>query len=205
MYIPAIFKEVDEAYIRSFIEQYGFATLISEVNGKPWATHIPLLFYPDVQGQSYLKGHMARSNPQWSNIDESKEVLAIFSGPQAYISSSWYNHENVPTWNYQAVHVYGKFRLMPQEALIPHLSELVDKYEKGLRCPVSVHTMSPAVLEANIQGLVGFEITITSIEAVSKLSQNRDAENLQGIIKGLNEKTDTDARNMAALLSRRCS
>ncbi len=115
----------------------------------------------------------------------------MFQGPHAYISSSWYNHENVPTWNYLAVHVYGKIRIIEGEELLNHLKKLTDTYESGRPNRVSVEGMSEAYLQGQIRALVGFEIRITEVQASAKLSQNRDQTNFENIITELS-KSDFD-------------
>lgn len=187
MYVPPLYKNEDQQAIRSFIDQTGFANLISLVGGKLWATHLPLMFSKD---QTMLYGHFSRANEQWRNIAENDEVLAIFNGPHAYISSSWYNHENVPTWNYIAVHVYGKARIITGDELISSLSDLTDKYEKHSAKPVSVSRMTPAYFEKEIRGLVGFAMQVERMEAAYKLSQNRDKANHDQIIAELQKRND---------------
>ena len=117
--------------------------------------------------------------------------MAVFTGPHAYISSSWYNHENVPTWNYTAVHVYGKVKIIHGEAVINSLTKLVDKYEQASACPVKVSELSKATMR-QAEGVIGFEIEITQIEATQKMSQNRDDHNYKNIIQEL-EKTQSSS------------
>jgi transcriptional regulator len=124
--------------------------------------------------------------------------MIIFPGPHAYVSSSWYDHENVPTWNYIAVHVYGKIKIIEGEELHAALKQLVDKYEKGSEHPVSIEKMSPEYVRQSIRGLIGFEIDITSIEASYKLSQNRDKKNYMNIINELEKRGDHDSKSVAA-------
>src|SRR4051812_14263478 len=138
MYAPKYSRQENPEELKRFIRENGFAILFSELDGKPWATHIPLILSKDA---TRLTGHVSRANRQWKNFENGKEVLAVFSGPHAYISSSWYDHENVPTWNYIAVHVTGNIRTIEGEALLDHLKELVDQYEINSPNPVSVERM----------------------------------------------------------------
>jgi len=124
--------------------------------------------------------------------------MVIFPGPHAYVSSSWYDHENVPTWNYIAVHVYGKIQIIESDELYSALKQLVDKYEKTSEYPISVEKMSPEYVRQSIQGLVGFAIEITSIEAAYKLSQNRDRKNYVNIINELEKRGDHESKSIAA-------
>ncbi|MBB6325094.1 transcriptional regulator [Algoriphagus iocasae] len=174
----------EEAEIVEFIKGNPFATLVSEVNGKPWATHIPLLLSKNKEGKTTITGHVAKANIQWKQLGE-KEILVIFKGPHAYISSSWYNHENVPTWNYLAVHIYGNIRIIEGEELMDHLKTLVDRFEEGRPNRVSVEGMSKPYLESQLRGLIGVEITINEVQANAKLSQNRDETNYHSIIQHL--------------------
>jgi transcriptional regulator len=203
MYIPKYYKNTDLTVVKDFIEANGFAILVSQVDGRSWATHIPLLLDVNAQGREILTGHLSKANKQWKGFDGKSEVLAIFSGPQSYISSSWYDHENVPTWNYLAVHVYGMIHIVKGDLLKTQLSRLVDKYESGLKNRVHVEAMSKDFLEKEMKGIVGFEIEITEIQAASKLSQNRDAKNYDRIIEGLTLKGDKDSLEMARILKSR--
>ena len=112
MYIPAIYKNENQEEIEQFIHENGFAILVNQTHDKPWATHIPLELDHDNDGNTILVGHISKENPQGESFKTNTDVLAIFTGPHAYISSSWYDHENVPTWNYTAVHVYGNVTIL---------------------------------------------------------------------------------------------
>ena len=108
MYIPKLFAQQNETEIVQFIEHNNFGILINQVDQRPWATHIPFIYSKSQKGKHQITGHISKANKQWESFENEEEVLVVFSGPHAYISSSWYDHENVPTWNYTAVHVYGK-------------------------------------------------------------------------------------------------
>jgi transcriptional regulator len=194
MYIPKKFQNNEPDSIKDFIRQNGFATLVSQAEGRIVATHIPLEL--DAAGEK-LHGHISRANPQWKHFADNQEVLTIFNGPHAYISSSWYNHENVPTWNYIAAHVYGTIRIIEGDELIESLKNLIDKYEKRSERPVSVEKMSPEYFQSQVRGVVGFEISITGIEAAQKLSQNRDRVNHDEIIRQLEKRNEGDDQKIA--------
>lgn len=130
--------------------------------------------------------------------------MVAFLGPNAYVSSSWYNHENVPTWNYIAVHVYGHLRIIEGDELKASLKELMDRYEADSVNPVTMEKMTPSYLEREIRGIVAFEITISQIEAAFKLSQNRDKEDYENIITELNKKEESNAREVAKEMKNRC-
>lgn len=196
MYIPNYFRQENLEEVRSFLQQNSFGMLVSQVNNKPWATHIPLELSKNTLGDEVLLGHISRGNKQWKDFDKNEEVLAIFTGPHAYISSSWYDHENVPTWNYIAVHVYGKIWIIDGDELLNSLKKLVNKYEAHSSKPITVENMSKKFLDSELRGIVGFEIRITDIQAAYKLSQNRDAKNKALIIDELRKKGDTDSIRM---------
>lgn len=187
MYINSYSRVSDSTEVMEFIRQNGFAILVSQVDGKPWATHLPLVLSND---GAELTGHVSRGNKAWRDFS-TQEVLCIFQGPHTYISSSWYDHENVPTWNYLAVHVYGNIKIQEGEELLASLKALTDKYERHSQKPVSVEGMTPSYLEKEIRGIVGFTINITSVEACFKLSQNRDDKNHAEIVRQLKARGDS--------------
>ncbi len=196
MYIPDLYKNENKAEINDFIDKNGFGILINLTNGKLWATHIPLELETKPNGKAVLHGHISKENPQASGFVEKDEVLAIFSGPHTYVSSSWYDHENVPTWNYIAVHVYGKVKILDETATIESLKKLVNRYEANSENPVRVEDLSKKTM-MQARGIVGFEIEISEIHAKKKLSQNRDAKNHDAIVSELEKKDDQNAHQIA--------
>ena len=180
------------------MRQHSFAALISLHEGKHWATHLPLELEVNEQGEKVLWGHFSKANPQWKSFGENQEVMAIFIGPHSYISSSWYDHVNVPTWNYIAVHVYGKVKLIEGDQLHEALRRLVNKYEVISKNPVSIDTMPEEFVRKEIKGVIGFEISIEKIEGAWKLSQNRNDVNFQYIIDELEKLQDVNANEVAA-------
>lgn len=197
MYVPHHFKNENIEEVLDFIEKNSFGILVSHVDNKSLATHIPLELSKNKAGKNILQGHISKANPQWKNFVNDSDVLAIFNGPHAYISSSWYDHENVPTWNYIAVHIYGKIKIVEGEDLIHALSKLVDKYESSSKNPVSVSKMTPDFLNLHLKGLVGFEIEINDIQAAYKLSQNRDNKNHENITTELNNSSNEISKAVA--------
>lgn len=199
MFIPGYYKNENTAEVKDFLRHHGFGVLVTHTGTKLWGTHIPLELSED---GNHLYGHISKANAQWRNFNSGEEVLAIFTGPHAYISSSWYDHENVPTWNYIAVHVYGTIRIIEGELLYESLKRLTDKYEKNSVNPVSVERMSPEYVKKAMLGLVGFEISITNIEAAYKLSQNRDRKNHEAIIHELEKRNDHDSLQIAEAMKK---
>ena len=197
MYIPDLYKNENQTEIRNFIHENGFALLINNVDGKPWATHIPLLLETNSDGKELLVGHLSLENPQAQSLQNDSEVLAVFSGPHAYISSSWYDHENVPTWNYIAVHIYGIIRILNYDETITSLKKLVDKYESESENPIRIEDLSEKTMR-QARGILAFEIAVTSIQATKKLSQNRDAKNYATVISELEKRNDYQSVSVAA-------
>jgi transcriptional regulator len=153
-------------------------------------------------GEAVLVGHISKANPQWKNFEADSNVLAIFNGPHSYISSSWYDHENVPTWNYIAVHIYGKVNIIEGDKLLNTLKKLVDKYESQSEKPISVDKMSEKFISKEIKGIIGFEIVITEIQSAYKLSQNRDAQNHENITSELRKSNNPDAHLVATAMEK---
>lgn len=192
MYTPEIYKNENQKEIKKFLQENSFGILINQTNGKLCATHIPLELETNEEGNEILYGHISKENPQWNGFIDNDQVLAVFTGPHSYISSSWYDHENVPTWNYIAVHVYGKIKIIEGEAVIESLKKLVDKYEQNSKNPVRIADLSKKTM-MQTRGIVAFEIEITEIQATRKLSQNRDEKNHQNIISELEKTEDFQA------------
>lgn len=195
MYIPDLYKNENAQEIEQFLQKNAFAILINTTNGKPWGTHTPL-FLEKINDQLFLSGHISRENPQAENLHDDDEVLAIFNGPHTYISSSWYDHENVPTWNYLAVHIYGKIRILNYEETLLSLKKLVDKYEAKQQNPIQIEDLSEKTMR-QARGILAFEITITEIQAKKKLSQNRDDKNYKNIINHLENSNDCNDLEIA--------
>lgn len=195
MFTPVQYKNEDLNKIRDFMVHNSFGILVNQVDGKPWATHIPLELDIDSDGNDILVGHVAKANPQWRYFKEDSQILCIFNGPHSYVSSSWYKEEEVPTWNYIAVHVYGTLKIQSRETLLASLHKLVDKYEKNSKEPVSIHDMSAKTM-SQIKGVVGFEISIEDIQATYKLSQGREHDHPK-IISELEKLEDSGSRAIA--------
>ena len=202
MYTPEIYKNENSEEIKKFLQENSFGILINQSNGKLCATHIPLELDVNKKGEDILYGHISKENPQWKGFTNNDQVLAVFSGPHSYISSSWYDHENVPTWNYVAVHVYGKIKIIEGEGVVESLKKLVDKYEQNSEKPIRIEDLSQKTMLQS-RGIVAFEIKITEIQATRKMSQNRDAKNYQTIITEL-EKINTDQSIATAKEMKKC-
>ena len=203
MYVPKAFVPADQAVLRELMSDYGFATLVSGGAAGLVATHVPVLYQPEPQPNGRLLAHVARANPHARALDGA-EVLAIFQGPHAYVSPSWYaTHPAVPTWNYAAVHVYGRARLVNDETRLRAILEpLVDKYESGQPTPWSMVGLPERYTHGMMNAIVGIEIDVARIEGKLKLSQNRDTEDRRRVIATLEASTDPNDRILAAYMSR---
>ncbi len=197
MYIPSYFEIKDKGEIYDIIAENGFATLFSQHNGTPFATHLPLMIDKELK---VLVGHMARPNPQWKDI-VNQEVLVVFQGPHCYISPSWYETVRaVPTWNYVAVHVYGQVEITDDEQeLMGSLDDLVKKYE-GSSSSYKLDEVDVSYIEGLSKGIVGFKIKINKIEAKGKLSQNHPLVRQQRVIQQLEQIGSEDTHQIAQLM-----
>ncbi|MDX1941437.1 MAG: FMN-binding negative transcriptional regulator [Saprospiraceae bacterium] len=203
MYTSNYNRNENSEEIRAFVKANSFGILVNTLEDKPWATHIPMLLETNDAGEDILVGHIARANPQWHNFVKNSNVLAIFTAHHTYISSSWYNHENVPTWNYIAVHCYGKIRIIEGEELYQSLKNLMDKYEAYSEKPMRLEKMSEKLVQAQIRGIVGFEILVEEMQANYKLSQNRKDEDYRNVIQELEKRGDENSLKIAEEMSKR--
>ena len=199
MYIPASFAETDAENIREFMRRHIFAVLTSRGPSGLFASHLPLLVEDASGSKDGLFGHMARANPQWREVEG--EVMAVFSGPHAYISPTWYAEEGtVPTWNYVAVHAYGVFQVLEErDALLEVLRRSVPFFEGSLPKPWVFDESAPDA-EKLLKGIVGFRIEITRLEAKWKLGQNHSEARRRRVIQALSASAVEDSKAVAALM-----
>lgn len=202
MYIPPHFQQKDLQESLRMIRENSFATLVSQVNGRPWATHLPLLLQESSDGTLMLHGHLSRGNLQGRTLRDREGMMAIFQGPHAYVSSTWYTSQNVPTWNYAAVHVYGTVEILEVEALRASLAELVDTFEQYTGTGLSMNDLPEEYLARMIRGIYGIRMTVTELQAAHKLSQNRDKESYSNIVDQLGASPHEQERQTAELMKR---
>lgn len=184
MYVPASFAEDRPEILARFVAAHGFATLVTQGEGGLVASHIPLLHDA---GRGLLTGHIAKPNPQAAHLQDGAEALAIFAGPHAYISPRWYeNHPAVPTWNYAAVHVYGRVRRIEEPGDLARIvATLAATYEAGSSAPWRYADLPTAFAAGMLKGILGFKLAITRLEGKFKLSQNRAAADRAGVVAAL--------------------
>jgi transcriptional regulator len=204
MYIPAHFSVQDLSTLHDFVEHQAFGTLISRVDGHAFATHLPFLLDRTASANGVLLGHVARANPQWREL-AGHEALCIFNGPHAYISPTWYAAEKVvPTWNYVAVHAYGRVELVEEPAaLIEIIQKLTRTYEQNLPTPWEFDRADPFIQKL-ANGIVGFRIAIERIEGKWKLNQNHPEERRRRVVDALRDQDGEDANEIARLIEMTC-
>ena len=161
MFIPKIYKSEDQDLLRKIISENGFALLISDKD-KLAATHSMFLLNENEEN-FYLETHISKANFQAIVLKDGDEVLCDFLGAHSYISSSWYDHQNVSTWNYEAVQIRGKVKLMNDDELYEHLRKLTFKYEKSQKCPMLVENMGADFVKKEMKGAFGINIHPTEI------------------------------------------
>ncbi len=200
MYVPAAFAQSDRKVLLDFLRQHSFALLVSQFDGEPFATHLPLLVDEAPPPHGQLIGHMARANPQWKQLD-GQDVLVVFSGPHAYVSPTWYEADNVvPTWNYLAVHAYGRCRLVDDDVeLATILENYVTTYERAMPAPWQLDSRSEFVRKLAL-AVVGFRIELTRLEGKWKLGQNHPAERREKVAAHLAASSDAEAQAVAKLM-----
>jgi transcriptional regulator len=201
VYLPAAFAEADLSKLHAFIEENSFGLLVSQVQGRPFASHLPLVLDRKAGPKGCLIGHMARANPQWREA-AGQEVLAVFSGPHVYVSPTWYEaRQVVPTWNYVAVHVYGPLTLIEDRKTLTDLVEdFVHVYEQSMPQPWSLNE-SDGFVQRMVAQVVGFHIEIARIEGKWKLSQNHPVERRRRVIGALKDHADENSTAIARLMA----
>ena len=191
MYVPLRFKEENVMVLQDAIRAGGLATLVTFGSEGVEASHVPMLLEPEPAPCGTLRGHLARSNPQWQHVAADSHALAIFLGPDAYISPSWYATKQtsgrvVPTWNYVAIHVYGPLRFFDDaDRLLAHVMKLTTQHEAGRPTPWSVTDAPEDYIQGQLKNIIGFEMPIARLEGKWKMSQNRPAQDRIGVAEGL--------------------
>ena len=205
MYNIPYFKASNEKEVIGFMHDHPFIILCgANKDGKPAATHIPVLF-EERDDKLFLIAHVMRKQSHTKAFEENANVLAIFYGPHTYVSASWYQDKpTASTWNYQAVHAHGILRFLDGERLHDLLTKLTEKFENDPHSPSLVQKMDKEYVERSMQAIIAFEIEITSIENVFKLSQNRDEKSYENIIEHLSTQ-DEDAKAIAETMKENAS
>jgi transcriptional regulator len=191
MYLPAHFKEDRVPVLKKAIRKIGFGTLVTNEADGIEANHLPMLIHDAPSPFGTLRGHMARSNPQWQRVKPGTQALAIFLGPHCYVSPSLYPSKEetgkvVPTWNYLAVHAAGEISFYDNPLqLKDHIAELIETHEGPRANSWSLHDAPPDYIDKMLRSIVGFNLVVTRFDGKWKMSQNRSAQDIDGVREGL--------------------
>lgn len=208
MYLPKHFAARDQAAVEAFVDGAAAADLVTFDGAKPVASLIPVIWdRPADGGPGRLLGHLALANPQWRSAGPGTVALAIVHGPQAYVSPSWYpstarHGKVVPTWNYVSVHFTGPLTVHRDAAWLREVvSRLTARHEAGRPSPWQVSNAPPDFIDGQLRAIVGVELTIATVEAKEKLSQNRDAADRAGALEGLRREPGPGPAAIADLMA----
>lgn len=208
MYIPKCFEQQDASEIKRVIAENPLATLVCLQQSELQAYHIPLYYSEDSQGMVSLKGHIAIANTMHKQVDNGSDILVIFHGPQAYISPSWYpskqtHHKVVPTWNYISVHIQGEITFKYGASWkLDMLESLTSNMESGAKSAWSVSDAPEDYLSKQMKGIVGLEITVQTVSAKWKLSQNKSDEDRIAVISNLESQNNDRAVEVAMAMKK---
>ena len=209
MYTPRHFKQEDRAAIHDMLARIGFVSLVTSTASGLVATQAPVLLDPDEGEHGTLRGHIARANEQWKRALPEHEGLAIFAGPNGYVSPQWYAAKRehgrvVPTWNYVALHVYGRVRFSEDRDLLLNIvTRLTEKHEGKFEHPWKVSDAPADYIEGMLRAIIAFEMPISRIEGSWKLSQNRSEADRIGAMEGLKALGNEVSGEMAKTFPRR--
>ena len=204
MYLPRHFEQNDAGVLAAAMRAHPLATLIVTAAEGPTADLVPLDFHAEIGAHGTLRGHVARANPLWRAAGG--KVLAVFQGPQAYVSPNWYPSKRehgkvVPTWNYTMVQARGTLQAIEDAPWVHALvTQLTDRHESSQAAPWAVSDAPEDYVQQMLRAIVGIEITLTSLVGKWKVSQNRGPADRLGVASGLSRGADANAQSMAALV-----
>ncbi len=207
MYQPDHFRVDDPAQLRALMRARPFAALVSAGAGGLYATHLPTVL-KDEGPCGVIECHLARANPHWKDLAQGGEALMIFQGPESYITPNWYpskavDGKVVPTWNYAAVHAYGRPEVIEdKDWLRRHVGELTTQQEASEPAPWALADAPESFIAAMLRGIVGFRFPVARLEGKWKMSQNRKMEDREGVVRGLNGRAQGDDLAVAELVQR---
>jgi len=203
MYNISYFKANNQEEIIAFMQANPFVTICGvDENGLPIAAQIPILIKQE-DDKLMISGHLMRKQDHTNAFEINNNVLVIFSAPSAFVSASWYKEKGIAsTWNYQTVHAIGKMEMKDDAHLYQLLTDLTMHFEKDPNAPTQVKNLDPEYVQQNMKAIVSFDIEVTELKNVFKLSQNRDEESHQNIQKELS-KCDAACQYMAAAMKRK--
>jgi len=205
VYVPRFNALDDDAAVDALIRTVGAGDLVTaDADGVPYATRLPLVW---LREESRVIAHMALANPHWRTLTDGGAALIVVTGPQAYVSPSWYEAKAehgrvVPTWNYSRVELRGTVRVHREAAwLRDAVTRLTDLHEQRRAQPWAVTDAPASYVEGQLRGIVGLEVTVTSVEGKAKLSQNRSDADRAGVVAGLRAEDDAEASRVADAVS----
>jgi transcriptional regulator len=207
MFVPQVFEELRVEVMQELIRQYPLGTLIVVGRNGVEANHIPFEIDPHPAPFGTLSGHVARNNPLYGEFVPGTEALVVFSGPDAYVSPSWYPTKQesgkvVPTWDYAAVHARGTLQFFEDsQRLLEHLGRLTARHEAAHSHPWLISDAPADYIEKQVQRIVGFEIPVSTLQGKWKVSQNRAARDRQGVARGMAAMSDPKSIAMAELVA----
>jgi transcriptional regulator len=211
MYVPVHFKEDRIPVLHDAIRKYGFGTLVTSSEQELEASHLPLLLDSEPAPLGTVLGHVARANPQWQRVKPDFQALAIFLGPNTYITPSWYstkqqNGKVVPTWNYLAIHAYGTISFFddPTE-LRAHVGRMTETHEAPRAAPWAVSDAPADYVDQMLRAIVGFKLRITRLEGKWKMSQNRPEQDVSGVLEGLTRENGEGHEPVADIIASRAA
>jgi len=198
MHLPKYFLEDKPETLLGIMQENAFATIVTtDEEGLPVATPLPFLIKND-NDNIVLQAHFAKSNPQWKQLENNKQVLVIFNGPHCYISPSWYKKSGVPTWDYVTVHAYGTAKVFDTEEQTSELLEaLTAKYEENQQAPWQAKGNYTANM---LNAIVGFEIKVTQLQGKVKIGQNKSEDDLMSVMIALQKSSSEQERAIASLI-----
>jgi transcriptional regulator len=200
MYVPKVFAVDDVPKLQDFMDEFNFATVVTEREGDLTASHIPFLLDRSEEPYGVLRAHVAIRNPQLKDFQTGSQALVIFQGPHTYVSPSWYvKPENVPTWNYTVVHAYGIPKILDQAGMVALLKDLVGKHERPFEQPWDFDP-NALWIQKLLPEIAAFEIKIEKLQGKFKLNQNRTAADRAGVIEALSASEDPLQRAVAGLM-----
>ena len=206
MYIPKAFEETRIPVLHGLIRSQPFSSLVTLGGSGLFASHLPLVLEERSDSLGILKGHLSRANPQWRDFSSDVQALAIFAGPQHYITPSWYpeklsSGKVVPTWNYAVVQAYGHLKLMEDtEWLLDHLQTLTHIHESPFAEPWKITDAPADYIHSLSKGIIGFELHISRLEGKWKVSQNRSETDRHGVVNGLGQLETEASEAMKSLV-----
>ena len=193
IYIPPHFQTSDRSLAEDVMRRFEFATVVTAGEGGPWITHVPLVLDA---GGDVLRGHVARANGQTGSL-EGGRASAVFHGPHAYVSPTWYDEDPaVPTWNYIVVHATGPTRHLGRDEAAAHLDEVFARYEG-----TGVASLPADWFDSKLRGIVAFELQIETLECKAKMSQNKSWEDRKRVVERLRERGQGDDSAVAEFVA----